>query len=65
MLDLMILDYYHLREHAIVCAKRLYGEGTPQARLWRQRFCQTLLQTSPLDTGCLTCRNFVEIEMKS
>ena len=31
MLDARILDYYHFRDHAIGCAKTLYGEGTDRA----------------------------------
>jgi hypothetical protein len=49
MLDAMILDYYHLREHAIVCAKSLYGEGTTEAQQWRKRFCQMMLRRGPLE----------------
>lgn len=49
MLDAMILDYYHLREHAIVCAKSLYGEGTPEAQQWRKRFCRMMLRRGPLE----------------
>ena len=31
-----ILDYYHLRDQVIVAAQVLYGEGTSQARAWRE-----------------------------
>ncbi len=34
MLDAMILDYYHFRDHSIACSKSLYGEGTTEARQW-------------------------------
>jgi hypothetical protein len=36
MLDAMILDYYHFRDHTIGCAKTLYGEGTDLASEWRR-----------------------------
>lgn len=49
MLDAMILDYYHFRDHAIDCAKTLYGEGTDAASEWRKAFCSTLVQSGPLE----------------
>jgi len=48
MLDAMILDYYHFRDHAIACSKVLYGEGTSEAKRWRKAFCRTVLQSGPL-----------------
>ena len=36
MLDENILDYYHLRDHVIAAGQVLYGEGTPQGRVWRE-----------------------------
>ena len=36
MLDVHILDYYHLREHVIAASYVLYGEGTPKARGWTE-----------------------------
>jgi len=36
MLDQNILDYYHLRDHVIAAAQILHGEGTPQAKAWRE-----------------------------
>lgn len=36
MLDVNILDYYHLREHVTLAGQVLYGEGTAQARTWRE-----------------------------
>lgn len=48
MLDAMILDYYHLRDRAIGCAKTLYGEGTDAATEWRKAFCTTVVQSGPL-----------------
>jgi len=49
MLDAMILDYYHFRDHAIGCAKTLYGEGTDRATQWRKAFCTTMIQSGPLE----------------
>jgi hypothetical protein len=49
MLDAMILDYYHFRDHSIACSKSLYGEGTTEARQWRKNFCRTMLQSGPLE----------------
>ncbi len=49
MLDAMILDYYHFREHTIGCAKTLYGEGADLASEWRKAFCTTLIQSGPLE----------------
>lgn len=49
MLEAMILDYYHLRDHAIVCSKALHGEGTIQAQQWRKGFCQTMVRSGPLE----------------
>ena len=49
MLDAMILDYYHFRDHAIGCAKTLYGEGTDMASEWRKAFCTTMVQSGPLE----------------
>jgi hypothetical protein len=36
MLEENILDYYHLREHVTLAGQALYGEGTAQARAWRE-----------------------------
>jgi hypothetical protein len=49
MLDEMILDYYHLRDQAVVCSKSLYGEGTTEAQQWRKSFCRTMLGSGPLE----------------
>lgn len=50
MFDARILDYYHLRDHAIGCAKALYGEGTDMAGQWRKAFCTTMIRSGPLET---------------
>lgn len=49
MLDAMILDYYHLRDQTIACAKTLYGEGTDEAREWRKALCATLRESGPIE----------------
>jgi hypothetical protein len=49
MLDARILDYYHFRDHAIGCAKALYGEGTDVAREWRKAFCTTMIRSGPVE----------------
>lgn len=49
MLDAMILDYYHFRDHAIVCSKVLYGEGTSEAKRWRKDLCRTVLHRGPVE----------------
>lgn len=49
MLDVMILDYYHFRDHTLGCAKTLYGEGTDMACEWRKTFCTTMVQAGPLE----------------
>lgn len=49
MLDEMILDYYHLRDHAITCSKSLYGEGTTEAQQWRKSFCRMMLRSGPIE----------------
>jgi hypothetical protein len=36
MLEVNILDYYHLRDHVIATSYVLYGEGTAKARSWRE-----------------------------
>jgi len=36
MLDVHILDYYHLREHVAGVGHALYGEGTNKAQQWRE-----------------------------
>jgi hypothetical protein len=49
MLEAMVLDYYHLRDHAVICSKSLYGEGTAESQRWRKDFCQTMLQSGPFE----------------
>ena len=40
MLDAMILDYYHFREHTIVCAKALFGDGTQAQGIGERGFVE-------------------------
>lgn len=49
MLDAMVLDYFHLRDQTITCAKALYGEGTNEATEWRKALCATLRESGPID----------------
>jgi hypothetical protein len=49
MLDATILDYYHLREHTVNCAKVLYGEGTDEATEWRKALVGTLQRSGPIE----------------
>jgi len=57
MLDAMILDYYHFRDHAIACSKVLYGEGTTEAKRWRKALSQTVLRSGPFETLLAKSRN--------
>jgi len=49
MLDVRILDYYHFRDHAVVCAQALFGEGTDAASQWREAFCTKMIQSGPVE----------------
>jgi hypothetical protein len=49
MLDARILDYYHFRDHAVVCAQTLFGEGTEAASQWREAFCTKMIQSGPVE----------------
>ncbi len=49
MLDAMILDYYLFGDHALACAKILYGKGTDRAGEWRKTFCATMVQSGPME----------------
>ena len=40
MLDVNILDYYHLKEHVVLASRVLYGEGTRQAHAWRDEMME-------------------------
>jgi len=49
MLDARILDYYHFREHVVVCAQALFGEGAEAASQWREAFCTKMIQAGPVE----------------
>ena len=49
MLDAMVLDYYHFREHTIRCATTVFGEGSEAASRWRKALCTTMIQSGPVD----------------
>jgi len=49
MLDAMILDYYHFRDHTVTCAQTLFGEGTEAASQWRTAFCTRLIESGPVE----------------
>lgn len=48
MLSANVLDYYHLREHVILAAKRVYGEESPDAEKWRKEMCACVLKEGPV-----------------
>ncbi len=49
MLSANVLDYYHLREHVILAAKRVFGEGSPDARRWRKEMCGCVFEKGPVE----------------
>ena len=48
MLEENILDYYHLREHVILAAQAVYGEGTARALAWREEMMGYVWQQGSL-----------------
>jgi hypothetical protein len=48
MLDVHILDYYHLREHVIRASYVLYEEGTAKATQWRQEMMSCVWEQGSL-----------------
>lgn len=44
-----VLDYYHFREHVVLTARGLFGEGTPEARAWRKAGCGCVFEKGPLE----------------
>ena len=42
MLEVNILDYYHLRDHVIAAGQARYGEGSPKAQAWREEVMGTV-----------------------
>lgn len=49
MLDANVLDYYHLREHVIAAAYKVFGESTPEATAWREEMMGVVLEQGPLE----------------
>jgi hypothetical protein len=49
MLSANVLDYYHLREHVILAAKRVFGEASPDAGRWRKAMCGCVLENGPVE----------------
>jgi hypothetical protein len=49
MLSANVLDYYHFREHVILTARGLFGEGTPEARAWRKAMCGGVFEKGPVE----------------
>jgi hypothetical protein len=48
MLDVHILDYYHLREHVIRASYVLYEEGTKKAEHWREEMMRCVWEQGSL-----------------
>jgi hypothetical protein len=49
MLSANVLDYYHLREHLIRAAKRVFGEGSPAGQAWRKRMSGCVIEKGPVE----------------
>jgi hypothetical protein len=49
MLKANVLDYYHLREHVITAATKVFGEGTNEAIQWRKAITACALEDGPLE----------------
>jgi hypothetical protein len=49
MLNAMVLDYYHLREHLIEAAGKVFGEGTEAAVVWRSAMSGCILEDGPVE----------------
>ena len=41
------LDFYHFSEHVAAAARTCFGEGTDEARVWREQVLEAALQTGP------------------
>jgi len=48
MLDANVLDYYHLREHAIATSYVVFGEGSEQALEWREEMMGVVIKEGPV-----------------
>jgi hypothetical protein len=49
MLSANVLDYYHFREHVILTARGLFGDGTPEAHAWRKAVCGSIFEKGPVE----------------
>jgi hypothetical protein len=49
MLSANVLDYFHLREHLILAARSVFGEGSPQGRTWRKAMSGCVLDHGPVE----------------
>jgi hypothetical protein len=43
-----VLDVFHVSQHIHDCGKALFGEKSPQARLWSQAQVQSLIESGPV-----------------
>jgi hypothetical protein len=48
MLEVHILDFYHLREHVVAASHVLYGEGTKQAASWQTTMLECVWEQGSL-----------------
>lgn len=49
MLEVNILDYYHLRDHVVKTSHTVFGEGTPEALAWRKEMMGVILESGPVE----------------
>jgi len=49
MLSANVLDYYHLREHVILAARSVFGEGSAQGQAWRKAMCGCVFEKGPVE----------------
>jgi hypothetical protein len=49
MLLANVLDYYHLREHLILAARMVFGEGSPEGRTWRRSMSGCVIEKGPVE----------------
>jgi hypothetical protein len=49
MLEVNILDYYHLRDHVVRASHSVFGENTPEALAWRKEMMGVVLENGPVE----------------
>lgn len=49
MLEVNILDYYHLRDHVVKASHNVFGESTPEALAWRKEMMGVVLEIGPVE----------------